>query len=122
MNHLDGRSLQHGLDVVFSNIPPVSCSHSKLLSPLMQFGSDPSLREEQEDGDREWGICEPLDPLNLPPAQGLIDEAGIDRSSNWSEDRDEAEHGHGLTALVRLVHVLESAADQDRSDAAENSN
>lgn len=60
-----------------------------------------------------------MDPLDPAPADGLVDEAGVDRGADGAEDGDVGEGGHGHGTRVGREHVAEGAADEDRADRTE---
>lgn len=86
----------------------------------MQCDAATRLGEEEEDGDEQWDVSDALDALDPAPADGLVDEAGVDGRGDGAEDGHPREHGHGPGALVWHVHVVEGAADEDGADAAED--
>lgn len=115
---LDGRGLEHSLqvgsvDIVLSHVSLIASGLAELLGARVQAGAATSLWESNEDKDQEGNVGETLDTLNPAPAKALVNEAGVDGGGNSTEDGDETEHGHGATALVRLVHVVKGTSNQD---------
>lgn len=125
--HADGfyrGGLEHGLDVggvdvVFGDVAVVAGGFAELDCAFVQGDAAAGFGEEEEDGDEEGHVGDSLDAFDPAPADGLVDEAGVDRRGDGAEDGDEGEHGHGAAALVRWVHVVEGSADEDGADAAE---
>jgi hypothetical protein len=79
------------------------------------------LGEEDNDRDEEGNVGNALDTLNPSPANGHVDETGVDGSTDRTEDGDPGEGSHGLATVLRLVHVVECTADENGTDATEQS-
>jgi hypothetical protein len=120
---LDRRGLQHGLDVgrvdvLLGNVAVVTSGLTDLLSTLVQADTTTGLGKHDKDGDEQGNVGKTLDTFDPSPAEGLVDEAGVDGGGNGTEDGDETEHGHGSATLVGLVHVVKGSTDENSADAA----
>lgn len=125
LDGLDGTGLQHGLeigsvDVTLGHVALVTGSFAQLHGALVQRDTTARLREEEKDANEQRDVGNTLDTLNPAPANALVNEAGVDGRSNSAEDGDPREHGHGARALVRDVHVVKGATDENGADAAKD--
>lgn len=124
VNSLDGTGLKHSLqtgsqDVTSRDISLITSSLSKSLGALVKSDTTTGLREVEEDDEQERDVSNALNTLNPSPSDRLVDETCVDRSSDGTKDSDPREHGHGTTSVVRLVHIIESTADKNGTDATE---
>lgn len=125
--HLDGLDagvLQEDLDagrgdVFGGDVALVAGRLADGFGALVQCDSAAGLGEEDDDGDEEGDVGDSLHALDPAPADGHVDEAGIDGRGDGAENSDPGESGHGLAAVLGLVQVVESAADEDGADATE---
>lgn len=125
LDGLNGTGLQHGLeiggvDVSLGHVALVTGSFAQLHGALVQRDTTARLREEEKDANEQRDVGNTLDTLDPAPANALVDESGINGRSNGAEDGDPREHGHGARALVRDVHVVKGAADENGADAAKD--
>lgn len=89
------------------------------LGALVQVHTATGLTEEDDDDDRQRDIGQTLDTLDPAPADGLVDETGIDGGSNGSQDSDVGKRGHGDGPMLRRVHITESTTDENGADTTE---
>lgn len=69
----------------------VSLSHS--VADLIEL-TTASFWKEDENADQERDVRDPLNALDPPPSQILIDESSVDWCKNSAKDGNEREHGH----------------------------
>ncbi|KAI6748147.1 hypothetical protein HG531_008689 [Fusarium graminearum] len=124
VNSLDGTGLEHSLQTGSQNVASRDVSFitgrlSKSLGALVESDATTGLREVEEDDEQQGNVGDTLDTLNPSPSERLVDETCVDGSADSSEDGDPAEHGHGATSVVRLVHVVKSSSDENGTDTAE---
>ncbi|KAK3201687.1 hypothetical protein GRF29_164g286846 [Pseudopithomyces chartarum] len=121
---LHRRRAKHGLqirrvDVVFRHVAIVSRRLAQLLRPPVQLYASTRLGEKQENGDEQRDVGEPLDALNPPPSNRLVDKPRVNGRRDGTKDGHKREHRHRSPPLMRLVHIVEGTSHQDRAHAAE---
>jgi len=125
--HVDrfyARRVQHVLDrrrlqITWRLIALVAGGVAQGFGALVQSHAATGLAEENGDEDEQRDVGQALHAFDPAPADGLVDEAGVDGRGDGAEDGDVAEQCHRARPLADVVHVAEGAADEDGADAAE---
>lgn len=94
--HLDGldrRVVEHlldtgGLELSAGDVAVVTGGLAEGLGTLVQGDRATGLTEEDDDGDTERDVGETLNTLNPAPAEGLVDETGVDGGTHGTQDSD----------------------------------
>src|SRR5699024_592829 len=96
---LDGRVVQHmlntgGFELRAGDETVVTGGFAKGLGALVQVHTATGLTEEEDDDEHQRNVGQALDTLDPAPADGLVDETGIDGGSDGSQNSDVGERGH----------------------------
>lgn len=120
---LDGRVVEHllevgGFDGFARHVAVIAGGCTEAFGAFAQEDAAAGFVEEEHDHDEEGDVGQALDTLYPAPADGLVDEAGVDGGADGSQDGDVGEEGHGDGAFLGDEHVVEGAAHEDGADAA----
>ena len=123
-NGLDGRVVQHlldtgGFELRTGDETLVTGSFAEGLGALVEVHTATGLTEEEDDDDHQRDVGQTLDTLDPAPADGLVDEAGVDGGSDGTQNGDVGERGHGDGPVLRRVHITESTTDENGTDTTE---
>ena len=121
---LDGRVVQHlldarGFDVIVGDETLVAGSLAEHLGPLGQSDTTTGLGEADGDDNAKGNVGKTLDTLDPSPSQSLVDETGVDRGGDSTEDGDERKRSHRDGTVSRGVHVAKGTSDQNCANTAE---
>lgn len=125
LDRLDRTGFQHGLEigrvnVALGDVALIAGGLAQLHRAPVQRDTAAGLGEEEEDGDEQRHVGDALDAFDPAPPDGLVDEAGVNGRGDSAKDGNPREHGHGTRAILRHVHVVKRAANEDGADAAKD--
>lgn len=108
-----------GFEIGRRGIADVAGFLAEELGAFAEGDAAAGFAQAEEADDCEGDVGEALDSFDPAPAQGLVDEAGVDGGADCSENGDVGEAGHGDGTFFRTVHVTKGTTDQDGANAAE---
>ena len=122
-DRLDRRVVQHvfdpgGFEFRARDVAVVAGGLAQGLGPFVEHHAAPRLPEEDNDQDPQRDVGQALDALHPAPAEGLVDEARVDGSPHRAQNRNVRERRHGHRSLLGPVHIAKRAPDENRPDAA----
>lgn len=123
LDGLDGRVVQHlldnrGFDFVTGDETFITRGLADHLGSLGQNYTATRFAEKDANDNHERNVGKALDAVKSSSSENLVDEAGVNRPGDGTEDRNEGEEGHADRAVCRLLPVAEGAAKKNGSNAA----